>query len=69
VRQTTSNKPITKCADMKGLKIRVPDVPAYLAMPRACGANTSPIAVAEVSVALQNGTVVAPENPLTTLEA
>ena len=39
-RHTTSNKPIKTCADMKGLKIRVPDVPAYLAMPRACGANT-----------------------------
>ena len=69
VRQTTSNRPITKCADMKGLKIRVPDVPAYLAMPRACGANTSPIAFAEVYLALQNGTVEAQENPLTTIEA
>jgi len=69
VRQTTSNKPITKCADMKGLKIRVPDVPAYLAMPRACGANTAPIAFAEVYLALQNGTVEAQENPLTTIEA
>ena len=69
VRHTTSNKPITKCADMKGLKIRVPDVPAYLARPRACGANTSPIAFAEVYLALQNGTVEAQENPLTTIEA
>ncbi len=69
VRHTTSNKPIGKCADMKGLKIRVPDVPAYLAMPRACGANTSPIAFAEVYLALQNGTVDAQENPLTTIEA
>jgi len=69
VRQTTSNKAVAKCADMKGLKIRVPDVPAYLAMPRACGANTSPIAFAEVYLALQNGTVEAQENPLTTIEA
>ncbi|CCD99841.1 sialic acid TRAP transporter substrate-binding protein SiaP [Bradyrhizobium sp. STM 3809] len=69
VRQTSSNKPIKSCADMKGLKIRVPDVPAYLAMPRACGANTAPIAFAEVYLALQNGTVEAQENPLTTIEA
>ncbi|MTH76141.1 sialic acid TRAP transporter substrate-binding protein SiaP [Paracoccus aestuariivivens] len=68
-RQTTANKDIKSCADMKGLKIRVPDVPAYLAMPRACGANTSPIAFAEVYLALQNGTVEAQENPLTTIEA
>ncbi|URK86079.1 sialic acid TRAP transporter substrate-binding protein SiaP (plasmid) [Rhizobium sp. RCAM05350] len=68
-RHTTSNKPIEKCADMQGLKIRVPDVPAYLAMPQACGANTTPIAFAEVYLALQNGTVEAQENPLTTIEA
>jgi tripartite ATP-independent transporter DctP family solute receptor len=69
VRQTSSNKPIKTCADLKGLKMRVPDVPAYLAMPRACGANTAPIAFAEVYLALQNGTVEAQENPLTTIEA
>lgn len=68
-RHTTSNRPIEKCADMAGLKMRVPDVPAYLAMPRACGANTTPIAFAEVYLALQNGTVEAQENPLTTIEA
>lgn len=68
-RHTTSNRPIEKCADMQGLKMRVPDVPAYLAMPRACGANTAPIAFAEVYLALQNGTVEAQENPLTTIEA
>lgn len=68
-RHTTSNRPIETCADMQGLKIRVPDVPAYLAMPRACGANTAPIAFAEVYLALQNGTVEAQENPLTTIEA
>jgi tripartite ATP-independent transporter DctP family solute receptor len=68
-RHTSSNRPIKGCADMKGLKIRVPDVPAYLAMPRACGANTAPIAFAEVYLALQNGTVEAQENPLTTIEA
>lgn len=68
-RQTTSNRSIAKCSDMQGLKMRVPDVPAYLAMPRACGANTAPIAFAEVYLALQNGTVEAQENPLTTIEA
>lgn len=68
-RHTTSNRPISKCTDMAGLKMRVPDVPAYLAMPRACGANTTPIAFAEVYLALQNGTVEAQENPLTTIEA
>lgn len=68
-RHTTANKPIAKCGDLAGVKMRVPDVPAYLAMPRACGANTTPIAFAEVYLALQNGTVDAQENPLTTIEA
>jgi tripartite ATP-independent transporter DctP family solute receptor len=68
-RQTTSNKLFTDCAGMKGLKIRVPDVPAYLALPKSCGANPTPIAFAEVYLALQNGTVDAQENPLPTIEA
>src|SRR3954469_40938 len=69
VRHTSTNKPFKTCTEMKGLKIRVPDAPAYLAMPRSCGANTTPIAFAEVYLALQNGTVDAQENPLTTIEA
>jgi TRAP-type C4-dicarboxylate transport system substrate-binding protein len=54
---------------MKGKKMRVPDAPAYTALPRACGANPTPIAFAEVYLALQNGTVDAQENPLPTIEA
>ena len=68
-RHTTSNRPFADCAGMKGLKIRVPDVPAYMATPKSCGANPAPIAFAEVYLALQNGTVEAQENPLTTIEA
>jgi len=68
-RHTTAQKAFTNCEGMKGIKIRVPDVPAYTATPKACGANPTPIAFAEVYLALQNGTVVAQENPLTTIEA
>jgi tripartite ATP-independent transporter DctP family solute receptor len=68
-RQITAQKAFTDCAGMKGLKIRVPDVPAYMATPKSCGANPTPIAFAEVYLALQNGTVDAQENPLTTIEA
>jgi len=68
-RHVTSNRPIAKPEDMKGLKIRVPDAPAYLAFPKALGANPTPIAFAEVYLALQNGTVEAQENPLPTIEA
>jgi len=68
-RHTTSNRAFTDCAGMKGLKIRVPDVAVYMATPKACAANPTPIAFAEVYLALQNGTVEAQENPLTTIEA
>ena len=68
-RHVTSNRPISKPEDMKGLKIRVPDAPLYTMFPRAVGANPTPIAFAEVYLALQNGTVDAQENPLPTIDA
>ncbi len=68
-RHVTSNRPIAKPEDMKSLKIRVPDAPAYLAFPKSLGANATPIAFAEVYLALQNGTVDAQENPLPTILA
>ena len=68
-RQTTANKALNKPEDMKGLKIRVPDAPLYTLFPRAVGANPTPIAFAEVYLALQNKTVDAQENPLPTIDA
>ena len=69
VRHTTANKPIVKPADMAGLKLRVPDAPLYVMYPKVVGANATPIAFAEVYLALQNKTVDAQENPLPTIEA
>jgi tripartite ATP-independent transporter DctP family solute receptor len=69
MRHMTSNKPITKPEDMKGLKLRVPDAPIFMMFPKAVGANPTPIAFAEVYLALQNGTVDAQENPLPTIDA
>src|ERR1700693_3016021 len=68
-RHLTANKMVTKPEDMKGMKLRVPDAPLFVMFPRAVGANPTPIAFAEVYLALQNGTVDAQENPLTTIEA
>ena len=67
-RHVTSNFPITKPADMKGLKIRVPDSPVMVMFPNAVGANPTPIAFAEVYLALQQGVVDAEENPLPTIK-
>jgi tripartite ATP-independent transporter DctP family solute receptor len=69
VRHTTANKAIVKPDDMRGLKLRVPDAPLYMMYPKVVGANATPIAFAEVYLALQNGTVDAQENPLPTIFA
>jgi len=69
VRHTTANKAIVRPEDMKGLKLRVPDAPLYIMYPKVVGANATPIAFAEVYLALQNGTVDAQENPLPTIFA
>lgn len=68
-RHVTSNKPIRTPADMKGLKIRTPNAPMFMMFPKAAGANPTPIAFAEVYLALQSGTVEAQENPLPTIQA
>ena len=68
-RHATSNKPLNSCADMENLKIRVPNAPLYMMFPKACGANATPIAFAEVYLALQQGVVDAQENPLPTIKA
>jgi tripartite ATP-independent transporter DctP family solute receptor len=68
-RHTTANKAINAPADMRGLKLRVPQAPLYVMYARAMGANATPIAFAEVYLALQNGTVDAQENPLPTIMA
>lgn len=67
-RHVTSNKPILTPADMDGLKIRTPNAPAYQMFPAATGANPTPMAFAEVYLALQQGVVDAQENPLPTIQ-
>ena len=68
-RHVTSKKPILEPADMDGLKIRVPNAPAYVLFPEAVGANPTPMAFSEVYLALQQGVVDAQENPLPTIQA
>lgn len=67
-RHVTSNKPILEPDDMEGLKIRTPNAPAYQMFPEATGANPTPMAFAEVYLALQQGVVDAQENPLPTIQ-
>jgi TRAP-type C4-dicarboxylate transport system substrate-binding protein len=69
VRHLTANKPVNKPEDVKGLKLRVPEVPLYLEMARAWGANPTPMAFAELYLALKQGTVDAQENPIPTINS
>ena len=68
-RHTTANNAINSPADMKGMKLRVPQAPMYMMYAKAVGANPTPIAFAEVYLALQNKTVDGQENPLPTIQA
>src|SRR5215217_5074013 len=68
-RHVTANKEIKKPEDMKGMKLRVPPAPLFLRFTKSVGANATPIAFAEVYLALQQGTVDGQENPLPTIMA
>jgi tripartite ATP-independent transporter DctP family solute receptor len=63
-RQITSNKPINKLADLKGLKIRMPQIPAMVASFKAMGANPTPMAWSEVYTGLEQNVIEAQENPI-----
>ncbi len=63
-RELTSNREIKSPDDLKGLKMRVPNVPLFVDVWKALGANPGPMAFSEVFTSLQNGTIEAQENPL-----
>ena len=60
---TNSKKPITSLADVKGLKLRVPNNKIFMATYQAWGANPVPMAWAETFTALQQGVVDGQDNP------
>ena len=68
-RHVTANRRISKPEDMQGMKLRVPPAPLFLMFTKSVGANATPIAFAEVYLALQQGTVDGQENPLPTIMA
>jgi len=68
-RQLTTNKPVRTLADLKGMKIRVPQAELYVKMVQAWGAAATPMNINELYMALQTGTVDGQENPLTTFES
>ena len=61
---TNSVRPVTKPADMQGLKIRTMENPAHMAIVKALGASPTPMAFNEVYSGLQQKTIDGQENPI-----
>ena len=68
-RNLTTNRPIKSPADLNGLKMRVPNVPLFVDVWKALGAQPTPMAFSEVFTSLQNGTIDAQENPLALIKS
>lgn len=68
-RYLTANKPVTSVEDVKGLKMRTPNVEGVVASWTAAGANVTPVAWGELYSALQTGVVDAQENPAANIDS
>lgn len=66
-RHTLTNKPVNTVADLKGMKIRVPNNTIQIKGFEVLGASPTPMALGEVYTSLQQGTIDGLENPLTVL--
>lgn len=66
-RHFTATKAIRTPEDLKGLRMRFPDSPIYLANAKAVGASATAVAFEEVFLALQQGIVDGQENPIPTI--
>ena len=62
---SNSKRPIKVPADLKGIKLRVPEGKWRVKMFQAYGANPSPMKFSELFTALQTGVMDGQENPLT----
>jgi len=59
---TNSKGPVTSPDDLKGMKIRVPEIPIYIELFTKLGAQPTPMAVTELATALQQKTVDGQDN-------
>ena len=60
---TNSKQPVKKLADIKGMKIRIPQNKILMATYKSWGANPVPMAWSETFTALQQGVVDGQDNP------
>ncbi|UMO88360.1 C4-dicarboxylate TRAP transporter substrate-binding protein [Pectobacterium sp. PL64] len=66
-RMMITKKPFTQPADLKGVRVRVPDAPIVIETINCMGASPTPMAWSEVYSAIQTGVVDAAEAHLTAL--
>jgi len=66
-RHVTSNNPVNTYTDLQGQKLRAANAPMYITMAEIMGGTATPMALGEVYLALQQGTIDAQENPIPTI--
>jgi tripartite ATP-independent transporter DctP family solute receptor len=66
---TSGSKPIKTVEDMRGFKLRIPEVDTFRAMTEAWGARPTPLNFSELYLALSQGAVDGQENPLPTIQS
>lgn len=68
-RLLTTNRPVEQLSDLEGMKIRVPEMAARVAIWEALGAKPTPMAFPDVVPSLQLGTIDGQENPIGLIES
>lgn len=64
---TTSSKKVLRPEDLRGMKLRVPELDVYIKAWQTFGANVTPIPFTDIFMALKLGIVEGQENPLATI--
>ena len=65
----TAKRPVKSLADMKGLKVRVPQSDLFVAMIQAMGGSPTPMPLGEVFTAMKTGIVDGAENNVVSFDA
>lgn len=66
---TSGSRAVHTVGDMKGFKLRIPEVDTYRAMAEAWDARPTPLNFGELYLALSQGAVDGEENPLPTIQS
>jgi tripartite ATP-independent transporter DctP family solute receptor len=64
-----TKNPVSKIEDLKGLRMRVPNIPLYLEFAKQLGQSGQPMPFAEVPAAIDQGTIEGGDSPLADIVA